>query len=66
MAGFEAFIPGNYYLPRAKIQPPGSLTHAVWPWVDKWLDWFESYGDCSQQEEKESKNKIKKLNKKST
>jgi hypothetical protein len=55
MAGFNPSIQGNYYLPRAKIQPPESLTHAVWPWVDEWLDWFESYADGSQQEEKEER-----------
>jgi hypothetical protein len=33
---------GNYYLPRAKIPPPESLIQALWPWVDKWLAWFNS------------------------
>ena len=31
---------GSYYLPRAKILPPDSLVHSLWPWVDAWLAWF--------------------------
>ncbi|KAL3258479.1 hypothetical protein ABHI18_006016 [Aspergillus niger] len=62
MAGFEPSTRGNYYLPRAQIQPPESLTHALWPWVDEWLDWFESYGDASRQNEKESDSETEKVN----
>lgn len=42
MAGFAPEAIGNYWLPRAKIQPPASLVRAVWPWVDEWLSWFNS------------------------
>lgn len=42
MAGFSPSIPGNFYLPRAKVQPPRSLEQALWPWVDEWLAWFDS------------------------
>jgi hypothetical protein len=40
MAGFEPHGQGNYYLPRAKVEPPQSLLRTVWPWVDEWLEWF--------------------------
>lgn len=43
MAGFAPQQQGNYYLPRARINPPPSLVQAVWPWVDAWLDWLTSY-----------------------
>ena len=43
MAGFDSRTVGNFYLPRAKVAPPRSLEQAVWPWVDDWLQWFESY-----------------------
>ena len=42
MAGFPPAQAGNYYLPRAKIHPPESLVHAVWPWVDQWQTWFRT------------------------
>jgi hypothetical protein len=42
MAGFQPDAIGNYYLPRAKIQPPDSLVRALWPWIDQWLAWFQS------------------------
>ncbi|KAJ5605348.1 short-chain dehydrogenase [Penicillium lagena] len=42
MAGFQPEAIGNYYLPRAKIQPPDSLVRALWPWIDQWLAWFNS------------------------
>lgn len=41
-AGFPPVQPGNYYLPRAKVQPPASLLSAVWPWVDAWQAWFHA------------------------
>ena len=34
-AGFAPHEQGNYYLPRAKIQPPLSLLQALWPWIDE-------------------------------
>jgi len=43
MAGFSPSDQGNFYLPRAKVMPPPSLEHAVWPFVDEWLAWFESH-----------------------
>ena len=43
MAGFEPQAQGNYYLPRAKVEPSPELQQAVWPWVDKWMTWFQSY-----------------------
>jgi hypothetical protein len=43
MAGFSPSIQGNFYLPRAKTLPPRSLEQAVWPFVDEWLAWFDSY-----------------------
>ena len=45
MAGFAPATMGNYYLPRAKVLPPTSLVHAVWPWVDQWLTWFAPHTD---------------------
>ena len=45
MAGFSPSIQGNFYLPRAKTLPPRSLEQAVWPFVDEWLTWFDSYAD---------------------
>ncbi len=42
MAGFNPSIPGNFYLPRAKVLPPRSLEQALWPFVDEWLAWFNS------------------------
>ncbi|EAS32210.3 uncharacterized protein CIMG_13776 [Coccidioides immitis RS] len=43
MAGFDSRTPGNFYLPRARVPVPESLERAVWPWVDDWMRWFESY-----------------------
>lgn len=43
MAGFPPQNQGNYYLPRAKIQPPSSLLRTVWPWVDEWQAWFDGH-----------------------
>src|SRR5215469_12364220 len=43
MAGFSPSVQGNFYLPRAKVIPPRSLEHTVWPFVDKWLAWFKSH-----------------------
>jgi hypothetical protein len=44
MAGFEPSNRGDYFIPRAKIQPPSSLIREVWPWVDEWLQWFKAHG----------------------
>ncbi|EFW13791.1 conserved hypothetical protein [Coccidioides posadasii str. Silveira] len=43
MAGFDSHTPGNFYLLQARVPVPESLEHAVWPWVDDWMWWFESY-----------------------
>lgn len=43
MAGFSPAVQGNYFLPRAQVVPPLSLQEEVWPWVDIWLKWFNSY-----------------------
>lgn len=40
LAGFNPEDQGNYYLPRASVDPPESLVRALWPWVDSWLSWF--------------------------
>ena len=40
MAGFKP-TPGDFYIPRAKVQLPESLVRAVWPWIDQWLSWFD-------------------------
>ena len=40
IAGFPPTPAGNYYLPRAKIQPPASLRRTLWPWIDEWQTWF--------------------------
>lgn len=40
-AGFDPNLQGSYYLSRASIQPPESLEREVWPWVDKWIDWYD-------------------------
>jgi hypothetical protein len=60
MAGFQPDAIGNYYLPRAKIQPPDSLVRALWPWIDQWLTWFQSDdstnkppGEASGQEDRD-------------
>lgn len=42
MAGFNPHVPGNYYLPRAQVQPPESLLHTCWPWLDFWRQWLET------------------------
>jgi len=59
MAGFEPHVQGNYYLPRAKVEPSSELQQAVWPWVDTWMDWFSSYNktdgvnvSCDSQEDR--------------
>ncbi len=32
--------------------PPLSLEHAVWPWVNEWLEWFElNVGDEEVEQE---------------
>jgi hypothetical protein len=43
MAGFSPSAQGSFYLPRAKVLPPRSLEQAVWPFIDEWLAWFDSY-----------------------
>jgi hypothetical protein len=45
MAGFSPSIQGNFYLSQAKTLPPQSLEQAVWPFVDKWRAWFDSYAN---------------------
>jgi hypothetical protein len=40
LAGFKPTDQGNYYLPRATLDPPDTLIQALWPWVDQWLSWF--------------------------
>ena len=40
-AGFDPSLQGSYYLPRAAVQPPESLVHDIWPWVDDWMEWYE-------------------------
>ncbi|EED16701.1 short-chain dehydrogenase, putative [Talaromyces stipitatus ATCC 10500] len=40
LAGFKPTDQGNYYLPRAAIEPPETLVRALWPWIDQWLAWF--------------------------
>ena len=45
MAGFNPSGGGVYYLPRARVEPPESLLQAVWPWVDQWLEWYDSPED---------------------
>ena len=47
MAGFTP-LAGNFYLPRAKVQPPPSLIDAVWPWVDQWLAWLKAHTGPSE------------------
>lgn len=42
MAGFQPGGLGSFFLERAEVTPPESLTRAIWPWVDDWLAWFES------------------------
>jgi Centromere DNA-binding protein complex CBF3 subunit, domain 2/Transcriptional activator of glycolytic enzymes len=39
-AGFASGGQGDYFVPRAMVQPPLSLVEALWPWVDQWLGWF--------------------------
>lgn len=39
MAGFKP-QPGDFYLPRATVEPPLSLVRSLWPWVDQWQAWF--------------------------
>ena len=41
MAGFKPRGLGDYYLPRAQVQPPESLVQALWPWIDQWLAWLD-------------------------
>jgi hypothetical protein len=56
MAGFSPSIQGNFYLPRAKTLPPQSLEQAVWPFVDEWLTWFDSYANSGEDEDGHVKN----------
>ena len=44
-AGFRPTQHGDYYLPRAKVQPPASLVRSLWPWVDQWRAWFSQAFD---------------------
>jgi hypothetical protein len=44
MAGFPPSLQGAYFLPRARVLPPQSLERAVWPFVDEWLEWFDTGG----------------------
>jgi hypothetical protein len=43
MAGFDPSRPGNYFVPRTKVQPPRSLAASLWPWVDEWQAWFAAH-----------------------
>ena len=51
MAGFSPSIKGNFYLPRAKELPPRSLEQAIWPFIDKWLIWFDSHTNIGNNED---------------
>lgn len=53
-AGFNPSMQGNFYLPRARVSPPRSLEQAIWPFVDKWLAWFDD-GDVDAAEEVDGK-----------
>ena len=44
---FSPSIQDNFYLPRTKTLPPRSLERAVWPFVDEWLAWFDSYANSN-------------------
>lgn len=48
MAGFKP-APGDFYLPRAKVEPPLSLVQSLWPWVDQWQAWFRQNKKLSGQ-----------------
>jgi hypothetical protein len=37
MAGFNIGVSGNFFLPRASMEPPEFLRQALWPWVNTWL-----------------------------
>jgi hypothetical protein len=39
-ADFDPHWAGAYFLPRATVVPPASLTSAVWPALDDWKDQF--------------------------
>ena len=47
IAGFSPSIQGNFYLPWAKTLRPRSLEQAVWPFVNEWLVWFDSYANSN-------------------
>ena len=40
-AGFPPSGRGDYFIPRAQVQPPEALVRKVWPWVDEWIAWFQ-------------------------
>ena len=40
LAGFDINFQANYYLPRAKEEPPEKLACQVWPQIDGWLQQF--------------------------
>jgi hypothetical protein len=58
MAGFSPSIQGNFYQARAKTLPPQSLEQVVWPFVDEWLTWFDSYANSGEDEDSHVKNQF--------
>ena len=42
IAGFQPAGHGDYFIPRAMVEPPKSVVRLVWPWVDEALAWFDS------------------------
>ena len=42
IAGFQPAGHGDYFIPRAMVEPPKSVVRLVWPWVDEALTWFDS------------------------
>jgi hypothetical protein len=34
-AGFQS-VGGDYFLPRAGVEPPAELQFRVWPWLERW------------------------------
>ena len=43
-AGFNPTGRGDYFIPRAMVDPPESLRQSLWPWIDAWVAWYREEG----------------------
>ena len=57
MAGFTPHGRGDYWIPRANIPVPDTLSALLWPWVDEELAWFNT-NEVSEDGEDVDKNDL--------